>query len=142
MTPVAPIDMIGIERHLFPNTLHALGPFPSGSLKYDPSWRPERGVGLSMPLAVDEPFAFSKAGPDGRGTFGIGAVIAPTQATYGMTVEVTITLPTGERSAFTLADHGRPFLLGPDRTELNPAHQQEYVEPFAGPHARYQDELT
>ncbi|MFD7079210.1 hypothetical protein [Streptomyces sp. NPDC059918] len=139
--PVAPIDMIGIERHLFPDTLHALGPFPSGSLKYDPSWRPERGVGLSMPLAVDELFAFGKAGTDGRGTFGIGAVVAPTQATYGMTVDVTVTLPTGERSAFTLTDHGKPFLLGPDTTELNPAHQQDYVEPFAGPHARYQDKL-
>ncbi|MFE2480824.1 hypothetical protein [Streptomyces sp. NPDC059389] len=141
VAPGSPVERPDIGRHLFPDTLHALGPFPSGSLKYDPSWRPERGVGLSMPLAVAEPFAFGKAGPDGRGAFGISAVIAPIRATYGMTVEVTVTLPTGERGEFTLTDHGRPFLLGPDRTELNPAHQQDHVEPFADPHARYQDKL-
>ncbi|MEV6576553.1 hypothetical protein AB0M92_00115 [Streptomyces sp. NPDC051582] len=139
--PVALIDMIGIQRHLFPNTLHALGPFPSGSLKYDPSWSPERGVGLAMPLARDEAFAFGEAGPDGRGTYGITAVIAPTQATYGMTVEVTVTLPTGESSSFTLTDHGEPFLLGPGGTELNPVHQQDLREPFAGPHARFDKKL-
>ncbi|WP_158708444.1 hypothetical protein [Streptomyces sp. NRRL S-244] len=138
---IDPVDRPDIERHLFPNTLHALGPFPSGSLKHDPSWRPERGVGLSMPLAKDELFSFSRAGADGRGTFGISAVIAPEEATFGMTVEVTVTLPTGERASFTLSDHGKPFLLGPGRAMLDPAHQQDFVEPFAGPRARYQDRL-
>ncbi|MFD5513044.1 hypothetical protein ACFWIB_35565 [Streptomyces sp. NPDC127051] len=141
VAPGDPIERPDIKRHLFPNTLHAMGPFPSGSLKYDPSWRPERGVGLSMPLAKDELFSFSRAGADGRGTFGISAVIAPEEATFGMTVEVTITLPTGERASFTLSDHGKPFLLGPGKAMLNPAHQQDFLEPFAGPHARYQEKL-
>ncbi|MFK0042897.1 hypothetical protein ACIQU4_02135 [Streptomyces sp. NPDC090741] len=58
-----------------------------------------------------------------------------------MTVEVTVTLPTGERASLTLSDHGKPFLPGPGKARLNPAHQQDFLEPFAGPHARYQDEL-
>ncbi|MFF2195301.1 hypothetical protein [Streptomyces sp. NPDC058157] len=136
-----PGEVVGADRHLYPDTLHALGPFPSGSLKYDPDWRPERGVGLTMPLATDERFAFGTAGPDGRGTFGISADIEPEQATYGFTVDVVVTLPTGERAAFTLTDHGKPFLLGPGRTKLQPVHQQDLLEPFAGPHARYQKKL-
>ncbi|MFD9304095.1 hypothetical protein ACFWCB_15830 [Streptomyces sp. NPDC060048] len=91
-------DRPDIDRNLYPDTLHALGPFPSGSLKYDPDWTPERGVGKAMPLAVDEEFSFSDAiAVGGPGAIGISAVIGPEQATFGFTVEVTVTLPTGER---------------------------------------------
>lgn len=125
----APYDWPGVQRKLYPDTLHALGPFPSGSLRYDPDWTPEQGVGGTMPLAVDEKFTFLE-GPvgGGPGTSGISAVISPEQATFGFTVEVTVTLPTGERAELTLSDHGKPFLLGPGTAKLQPSHQEDLHE--------------
>lgn len=132
-----PYDRPDIVRSLYPDTLHALGPFPSGSLKYDPDWTPERGVGKSMPLAVDEEFAFSEGAAEGSpGASGISAVIGPEQATFGFTVEVTVILPTGEHAEFTLSDHGKPFLLGPGTTKLSASHQVDLHEARDGPYWR------
>ncbi|MBT2447753.1 hypothetical protein J7F03_11840 [Streptomyces sp. ISL-43] len=132
-------DRPDIVRNLYPDTLHALGPFPSGSLRYDPYWTPEQGVGKTMPLAVDEEFTLSRAElSGGPGAAGISAVIGPEQVTFGFTVEVTITLPTGERAEFKLSDHGQPFLLGPGTGKLNALHQEDHHEPLSGPHYDYE----
>ncbi|WP_329448293.1 hypothetical protein OG906_34860 (plasmid) [Streptomyces sp. NBC_01426] len=108
---------------------------------------PRQGVGLSVPLATDEPFSFRPTGlngvprPDGRGAYGTAGVIVPQVATFGLTVEVTVTLPTGERADFTLTDHGEPFLLGPATDMMTPAHREQYHEPNSGPGVHYNEEL-
>ncbi|WP_327133554.1 hypothetical protein OG311_25250 [Streptomyces sp. NBC_01343] len=147
VNPHAHVETPDIARRLYPHTLmHPVEPLPDASLHQDHDRSPGPGVGLSVPLATNEPFSFSRTGldgrerPDGRGAFGTGAVIVPQEATFGMTVEVTVTLPTGERAAFTLTDHGKPFLLGPCSDMLSPAHQQHFHEPDAGPNVHYDEE--
>lgn len=120
------------SRSFYPNTLHALGPFASGSLKHDPDWNVRMSEGGEMPLAVDELMYLTR---DGTGSNGgeITAGIGPEEATFHFTVDVTVTLPSGKEHSFELTDHGKPFVVAPDPGQPASLHRTDYHEAREGP---------
>lgn len=122
------------DRSLYPDTLHALGPFASGSLKYDPDWDVSMSEGGWLPLASEETVYLNPEVGGGNGGM-IGADIHSEQATFFVTVEATVTLPSGEKHHFELSDHGRPFVLGPGPAKLPTLKREDFHETRWGPTA-------
>lgn len=115
------------DRSLYPDTLHAMGPFPSGSLKYDPDWDAVDGEGKEMPLAVGEEVYLSEDETGANGLL-VTAGLFVEAATFHLTVDVTITLPSGQRHRFELTDHGKPFVVGPGPGKLPALHRVDHRE--------------
>ncbi|MBH5338692.1 hypothetical protein IHE55_29500 [Streptomyces pactum] len=114
------------DRGLYLDTLHVIGVPGGGSLKYDPDWRPEDGEGKRILFSNRESLTLHRR-PDRWSRDIFGGVNAQ-QATFSFSLEVTVTLPSGEARHFTVDDNGEPFVLAPGAEKSPPLVSEEYRE--------------
>ncbi|MFE7130875.1 hypothetical protein ACFVIM_08450 [Streptomyces sp. NPDC057638] len=125
------LESLVADRSAYLDTMHALGPFPSGSLKYDPGWKVQDAVGRTMPFAVDETLNLYAIG-EGRFVTSVHGSIGAGRATYTFTIEVRVTTPAGEVQEFTVSNNGEPFRLAAAPVRSPPGATREYRETHEG----------